>query len=83
MDGKWVIYGSMGGVKLESTPMIRLLMQRASILTSTLRNRTDQYKADLFQETFDYFTAHKMEVVVDRTFKMTEIEQAHEYVEAN
>ena len=59
MDAKWVIYGSMGGVKLESTPIVRLLMQRASILTSTLRNRSDTYKADLLKEVYNYFNAHE------------------------
>ena len=55
-DSKWVIYGSMGGPKLQTeAQMVRLLMARASILTSTLRNRSDQYKSKLFQEVYDFY----------------------------
>jgi tumor protein p53-inducible protein 3 len=42
MDAKWVIYGTMGGPKLtEPAELARLLLKRASILTSTLRSRDD------------------------------------------
>jgi len=42
MDAKWVIYGTMGGSKLtEPVELARLLLKRASILTSTLRSRDD------------------------------------------
>jgi NADPH:quinone reductase-like Zn-dependent oxidoreductase len=47
MDARWVLYGSMGGIKVENAPMAKLLMKRASLLSSTLRNRTDGYKANL------------------------------------
>ena len=57
LDARWVIYGSLGGVKLTGdTHLVRLLMQRASILTSTLRNRSDEYKSNLLKETYKYFT---------------------------
>ena len=47
MDSRWVIYGAMGGVKIKEANMMRLMGKRASIMTTTLRNRSDAYKTDL------------------------------------
>lgn len=46
-DSRWVIYGSMGGIKVIDANFMKLLNKRAFILTSTLRNRTDEYKTEL------------------------------------
>ena len=43
----------MGGIKVKEATMIKLLMKRASILCSTLRNRTDSYKSGLIQEIYN------------------------------
>ena len=47
MDARWVIYGAMGGVKIKEANMLKLMNKRASILTSILRTRTDDYKGEL------------------------------------
>ena len=49
-DSRWVIYGSMGGIKVIDANFMKLLNKRGSILTSTLRNRSDEYKTELIQE---------------------------------
>jgi tumor protein p53-inducible protein 3 len=46
-DSRWIIYGFMGGIKIKEANMMKLLNKRASILTSTLRNRSDEYKTEL------------------------------------
>lgn len=85
LDAKWVCFGSMGGVKLSGeVQMARLLMQRASLLTSTLRNRSDPYKAKLLSEVSRHFTSNKaFKVVVDREFRLSEVARAHAHVESN
>ncbi len=85
MDAKWVIYGTMGGPKLtEPAELARLLLKRASILTSTLRSRDDLYKARLFKQTYDCFeSADSLRVIIDRTFNMSDVAAAHEYLESN
>ena len=85
LDAKWVCFGSMGGVKLSGDVQIaRLLMQRASLLTSTLRNRSDQYKARLLSEVYGHFVANPgFKVAVDREFRLSEIAKAHAHVESN
>jgi NADPH:quinone reductase-like Zn-dependent oxidoreductase len=50
MDARWVMYGTMGGIKV--TPeanFTKLIQTRSSIIASTLRNRSDEYKSELAQ----------------------------------
>ena len=49
-DSRWVIYGFMGGIKIKEANLMKLLNKRASILTTTLRNRSDDYKTNLISE---------------------------------
>jgi tumor protein p53-inducible protein 3 len=50
MDARWVIYGAMGGTTITDVNLLKLLNKRACILSSTLRNRTDEYKTNLIRE---------------------------------
>lgn len=49
-DSRWVIYGAMSGIKVKDANMMKLLGKRASILTTTLRNRDDEYKTALIRD---------------------------------
>ena len=49
-DSRWVIFGAMGGIKVPEANLMKLLGKRASIMTSTLRNRTDSYKTELIRD---------------------------------
>ena len=50
MDCKWVFYGAIGGVKLEHLNLGKLLAKRINLLSTTLKNRTDEYKTELVKE---------------------------------
>ena len=50
MDSRWVIYGTMGGHRIKEANLMKLVGKRASILTSTLRNRSDLYKTKLLSD---------------------------------
>ena len=52
MDSRWVIYGTMGGIKADNANMVKPLLKRASILFSTLKSRSDDYKAELIKEMY-------------------------------
>ena len=52
MDSRWVIYGSMGGIKADNANMVKPLLKRASILFSTLKSRSDDYKSDLVRQMY-------------------------------
>jgi len=47
MDSRWVIYGAMGGIKVQNANMLKLLNKRGSIHTTTLRNQNNEYKKGL------------------------------------
>lgn len=48
-DGRWVIIGLMGGRKAE-LDLAQVLAKRVQVTGSTLRNRDDQFKADLLSD---------------------------------
>ena len=47
LDGRWVVFGSMGGVGIDGPLLGSILRKRAALLGTTLRNRSDEYKAAL------------------------------------
>lgn len=88
MDARWVIYGTMGGVKV--TPEVnfgKLMEKRASIITTTLRNIPDAYKEEVCSrfknDCIPLFESGKLTPVVDRVMKLSEVAEAHAYVESN
>lgn len=93
MDGRWVFYGGLGGMNIDCSasnnafPLGPLMAKRANLHWSTLRTRSDEYKAALVkrftEECMHGFESGELRAVVDRVFKMSEIVQAHEYMEKN
>ena len=79
MDGRWVIYGFMGGIHIKEANMMKLLNRRGSILTSTLRNRTDSYKSDLMAKfsnhTLDAFESGKLKPIIDKTLGLKDAKE--------
>ena len=75
MDARWVIYGAMGGIKVKEANMMKLMSKRASILTSTLRNRDDEYKTELIQSMADdcmpAFEDGRLKPIVDKVYGIT------------
>lgn len=64
-----------------------LLRKRANIHFSTLRNRSDQYKAELVkrftEECIEDFKNGKLKPIIDKVFKMSEVGEAHKHMESN
>jgi len=50
MDSRWVIFGAMSGGKVKEANIMKLMGKRASIQTTTLRNRSISYKAELIRD---------------------------------
>ena len=77
MDGRWIMYGSMGGVKVENANFARILNKRASIIASTLRSRSNEYKAKLVKamadDCMEDFGKGRLKPVIDKVFKMSEV----------
>lgn len=89
-DARWVLYGLMGGaaVPTEANVLGALLRKRIRLQGTTLRGRTDAYKADLVAA----FAAHALDkfaagtfapVFDDKRFRLAEVQAAHEHMESN
>ena len=87
MDSRWVIYGAMGGIKIKEANMMRLLSKRASIITTTLRNRSDSYKTELVQsmarDCVPGFESGSLRPIIDKEYNLSEAGEALEYVRQN
>ena len=70
MDSRWVIFGSMGGLKINEANLVKLLLTRSSIRFSTLRSRSDEYKADLIRQMMNTcqpkFESNEIRPIIDR-----------------
>ena len=87
MDSRWVIYGSMGGIKAKDSNMVKPLLKRSSILFSTLKSRSDSYKAALIDEMYrecqPKFISGELKPIIDRQYNLSEVADAHRYIESN
>jgi len=50
VDGKWIFYGSMGGSKINEFDLGVLLRKRISLIPSSLKTRSDDYKTELIKK---------------------------------
>ena len=49
MDGKWILYGLLSGAK-SNLNMAMALVKRIHMISTTLKTRTDEYKAQLVSD---------------------------------
>jgi len=88
-DGRWVLYGLMGGTKIESNLLAQILGKRIALLGTTLMTRTDEYKNKLIDEfiknALPYFDSEpaQLKPIVDKVYQLDEVVQAHEYMSTN
>uniref|UniRef100_A0A1A8DIB6 Tumor protein p53 inducible protein 3 n=1 Tax=Nothobranchius kadleci TaxID=1051664 RepID=A0A1A8DIB6_NOTKA len=89
VDGRWVLYGTMGGRSVNGDLLGKLLSKRGHLLGSLLRSRSLQYKSDLVaafsQKVLPYFSGQPalLRPVIDSTYKLQDIQDAHRHMEAN
>ncbi len=87
VDGMIVYLAMLAGRYADHLDMAMLLKKRATIAASTLRNRSDVYKARLVSEfTHDClpaFTDGKLIANIDTVYPVSEIRQAHQRLHEN
>lgn len=87
-DGRLVLLGLLGGA-LTNNPlnMGTLLRKRVSIISSTLRSRSLDYKQQLTREVNDkvmpLFASGQIKIVIDSVIPLAEAERAHQHMKAN
>uniref|UniRef100_A0A3P9AC25 Enoyl reductase (ER) domain-containing protein n=1 Tax=Esox lucius TaxID=8010 RepID=A0A3P9AC25_ESOLU len=91
-DGRWVLYGCLGGKTVNGDILGKLLSKRGQLLSSLLRSRSLQYKADLVKAFSERALPHFSEQatspwllrpVIDSTFSLEQVADAHRRMEAN
>lgn len=95
-DSSWILYGFLGGVKTDNESfMAKVLAKRISIIASTLRYRSDDYKTKLISDfksnVLDLLRQGKVKGIVGNVFELgfdnenaTKVmEDAHKIMESN
>lgn len=86
-DGRLVILATMGGTVAERFDLRALFARRGRLVASTLRNRTDAYKADLVarfrRDAWPGLSDGTLRPVVDRVLPWAEAAEAHRALAAN
>lgn len=87
VDGSLVLYGLLGGNKVEGPFLGPILGKRLNIHGTTLRTRSDEYKCNLisrFEKEFvPMFATGQLKPIVDRVLPISQIKEAHELMESN
>lgn len=50
LDSTWILYGLMGGPKIPDLNLAPFLAKRISLISTTLRSRSDNFKTELIQD---------------------------------
>ncbi|QBY02876.1 NAD(P)H-quinone oxidoreductase [Thalassotalea sp. HSM 43] len=87
VDGRIVILAILGGRFCEQLDIAKMLFKRAKVQASTLRNRSDVYKADLVlgfkQRFYEALQNGQISPVIDRVFAWQEADEAHQLMSRN
>jgi len=85
MDSRYVLYAAMAGVKCELNTGV-LLAKRISMLSSTLRNQSQEYKAKLCDRLTTEVLPHigtTLEPIHDSTFLFDDVVKAHQRMDGS
>ena len=90
-DCKWVVYGFLGGATFDCADgkfnLGLLMRKRASLLTTTLRARSTEYKTELISSfvnrCMDKFKTGDLKVIIHKEFNYSQIAEAMAIVEGN
>ncbi|KDN42583.1 hypothetical protein RSAG8_06726, partial [Rhizoctonia solani AG-8 WAC10335] len=86
-DGRMVILASMSGAEIPKVNLVKLLYKRIRVQGSTLRSRSPEYQAALVKRFWDecgpHFQSEELKVYIHKTYKWTDVSEAHKEMEAN
>lgn len=87
VDGRLVLLAMMGGAILEGFDLRLIFRKRAKVIGTTLRNRSDAYKADLTRDFSRYllplFEGGRLRPVIDTVYPWQDVAEAHRRMDAN
>ena len=87
-EARWVIYGLMSGNSIPASSIGHLLVKRVSILFTTLRNRSDDYKSQLTQafaqtQITEKILQGEFKPMIYKVMPLSEAAEAHRVLENN
>ncbi|XP_076337666.1 quinone oxidoreductase PIG3-like isoform X2 [Tachypleus tridentatus] len=88
IDGCWILFGLLGGSKVNGDLLKQLLAKRVRLEGTTLRSRSVQYKAELVKEFSKTCLPHltksgALKTVVNKVFSFEKVDDAHHYMTSN
>jgi len=92
IDGKWILYGTMSGAKVPGVNLGLLLGKRISLIPTTLRTRSDEYKTKLIsnfrEQVLPGFASDKFKVIIDQKIPIdwkdtSKIQEGHRTMDEN
>ena len=87
LDGRIVMLAFMSGGMADGVNLAQILSKRITFRGSTLRSRSNEYKADLtqdFQKNFiSLFEQQKIRPIIDSVYPWNKVGEAHERIEQN
>ncbi|KAK7480209.1 hypothetical protein BaRGS_00028594 [Batillaria attramentaria] len=87
IDGRWIVYGLMGGPNVNGDILRKVLSKRISIIGTTLRSRSLEYKKKLVSDfsslALPLFESGAFKPIIHTVLPLSKIREAHEMMEAN
>ncbi|XP_061176281.1 quinone oxidoreductase PIG3-like [Saccostrea echinata] len=87
-EGTWVVYGLMGGSTVSTGDhLAKILRKRITIIGSTLRARSVEYKelliSDFTQRALPHFGSSDLRPIIHTVLTLDSIKEAHQLMESN
>jgi tumor protein p53-inducible protein 3 len=86
-EGRWVLIGVLGGVKVEQMNLFALMSKCVQLTGTLLTPRSDEYKARLTQDfaanVLAYFDNSSIKPIIDTIFPLEKVSDAHIHMEEN
>jgi NADPH:quinone reductase-like Zn-dependent oxidoreductase len=87
IDSRWIVYSHQSGPQADKLSFTTLMKKRITLSGTVLRARSIEYKTNLvkqFQdEAINGFVDGQLKVIIDKTWPMEQIAEAHKYMEDN
>ncbi|SFA83336.1 putative NAD(P)H quinone oxidoreductase, PIG3 family [Lentibacillus halodurans] len=86
-EGRWVLIGVLGGSELSKVNLMPIMSKYIQLTGTLLTPRSDSYKAELSKDFAEVVTPYleqgKIRPVVDSTFPVEKVHEAHQHMEDN
>jgi len=87
IDSRWIVYSCQSGPEADKLSFSTLMKKRITLTGTVLRARSIDYKTNLVkqfqEEAIQGFVDGRLKVIIDKTWPIEHIAEAHKYMEDN